>query len=58
LIFTKNGLGYILGDFVTNSSGHPVLNLRNAQQKGVLPPPGGKTDHRVDLFIQLKQFVQ
>jgi hypothetical protein len=24
LILTKNGLGYILGDFVTNSSGHPV----------------------------------
>jgi hypothetical protein len=25
LIFTKNGLGYILGDFFTNTSGHPVL---------------------------------
>jgi hypothetical protein len=24
LIVTKNGLGYILGDFFTNSSGHPV----------------------------------
>jgi hypothetical protein len=24
-IFTKNGLGYILGDFFTNSSGHPEL---------------------------------
>jgi hypothetical protein len=23
LIFTRNGLGYILGDFFTNSSGHP-----------------------------------
>jgi hypothetical protein len=23
LILTKIGLGYILGDFVTNSSGHP-----------------------------------
>jgi hypothetical protein len=23
LILTKNGLGYILGDFFTNSSGHP-----------------------------------
>jgi hypothetical protein len=25
--FTKNGLGYILGDFFTNSSGRPVANL-------------------------------
>jgi hypothetical protein len=24
LIFTKNGLGYILGDFFTNASGHPA----------------------------------
>jgi hypothetical protein len=24
LILTKNGLGYILGDFHINSSGHPV----------------------------------
>jgi hypothetical protein len=24
LILTKKGLGYILGDFLTNSSGHPV----------------------------------
>jgi hypothetical protein len=24
LILTKNGTGYILGDFCTNSSGHPV----------------------------------
>jgi hypothetical protein len=24
LILTKNGLGYTLGDFFTNSSGHPV----------------------------------
>jgi hypothetical protein len=24
LIMTKNGLGYILGDFFTNVSGHPV----------------------------------
>jgi hypothetical protein len=23
-ILTKNGFGYILGDFFTNSSGHPV----------------------------------
>jgi hypothetical protein len=23
LILTKNGVGYILGDFLTNSSGHP-----------------------------------
>jgi hypothetical protein len=23
LNFTKNGLGYVLGDFFTNSSGHP-----------------------------------
>jgi hypothetical protein len=25
IILTKNGLGYILGDFFTNASGHPVL---------------------------------
>jgi hypothetical protein len=24
LILTKNGVGYILGDFFTNSSGHPA----------------------------------
>jgi hypothetical protein len=29
LILTKNGFGYILGDFVTNSSGHPGFKLRN-----------------------------
>jgi hypothetical protein len=23
MIWTKNGVGYILGDFFTNSSGHP-----------------------------------
>jgi hypothetical protein len=23
LIFTRNGFGYILGDFFTNASGHP-----------------------------------
>jgi hypothetical protein len=27
LTFTKNELGYILGDFFTNSSGHPVTNV-------------------------------
>jgi hypothetical protein len=26
-IMAKNGLGYILGDFLTNSSGHPVRML-------------------------------
>jgi hypothetical protein len=26
LIFTKNWLGYALGDFFTNSSGHPCEN--------------------------------
>jgi hypothetical protein len=26
LILAKNGLGYILGDFFTNSSGHPVAD--------------------------------
>jgi hypothetical protein len=24
LVLTKNGMGYILGDFFTNSSGHPA----------------------------------
>jgi hypothetical protein len=27
LVLTKIGLGYILGDFYTNSSGHPVVSL-------------------------------
>jgi hypothetical protein len=27
LILTKNGLGHILGDFLENSSGHPVSPL-------------------------------
>jgi hypothetical protein len=26
---TKNGLGYILGDFFTNASGHPVRQSKN-----------------------------
>jgi hypothetical protein len=26
LILAKNGLGYILGDFFTNASGHPAAN--------------------------------
>jgi hypothetical protein len=39
LIFTKNGLGYILGDFLTNSSGHPVNTVvspawQNVAQSG------------------------
>jgi hypothetical protein len=28
LILTKNVLGYIVGDFFLNSSGHPVRKLR------------------------------
>jgi hypothetical protein len=27
LILTKNGLGYILGYYLTNSSGHPGQNV-------------------------------
>jgi hypothetical protein len=27
--FYKNGLGYILGDFITSSSGHPALYLHS-----------------------------
>jgi hypothetical protein len=26
LVMTKYGLGYVLGDFFANSSGHPVQN--------------------------------
>jgi hypothetical protein len=29
LILTKNGYGYILGDFFTNSSGHPAYSHRD-----------------------------
>jgi hypothetical protein len=29
LILTKKGLGYILGDFLTNSSGHPGASSLN-----------------------------
>jgi hypothetical protein len=29
LISAKNGLGYILGDFFTNSSGHPARKRQN-----------------------------
>jgi hypothetical protein len=29
LNFAKNVLGYILGDFFTNSSGHPAVQLHN-----------------------------
>jgi hypothetical protein len=28
LILTENGLGHILGDFSTNSSGHPDPNFK------------------------------
>jgi hypothetical protein len=28
LIVTKNGLGYILGDFFTNSPGHPGVSRK------------------------------
>jgi hypothetical protein len=33
LIFTRNGLGYVLGDFFTNASGHPGEEERNVQQQ-------------------------
>jgi hypothetical protein len=29
LIFEKNGLGYSLGDFFINASGHPVYQSQN-----------------------------
>jgi hypothetical protein len=34
LFFTKNGLGYILGDFFTNASGHPGLYICTFWQIG------------------------
>jgi hypothetical protein len=34
-IFTINGLGYILGDFFTNSSGHPGRRLHWGESVGV-----------------------
>jgi hypothetical protein len=38
LIFTRNGLGYILGDFFTNASGHPgcVYYLVGKEFKSIL----------------------
>jgi hypothetical protein len=32
-ILTKNGLGYIVGDFFTNSSGHPVCDALSAKHR-------------------------
>jgi hypothetical protein len=32
-IFEKNGLGYILGDFFTNSSGHPDVELQKQMSR-------------------------
>jgi hypothetical protein len=34
--YNKNGLGYILGDFFTNSSGHPANNACTKREKGFL----------------------
>jgi hypothetical protein len=34
LILRKNGLGHILGNFFTNSSGHPAWQPYNRRKKG------------------------
>jgi hypothetical protein len=51
-ILTKNGLGHILADFFTNSSGHPV---------GEVQKPGSKTRFSVTawtIFFRIKIFNQ
>jgi hypothetical protein len=42
VIFTKNVFGYILGDFFTNASGHPVRALVEPS-----PPVTGDTEGMV-----------
>jgi hypothetical protein len=35
VIFTKNGLGYTLGDFFTNASGHPGRQAHALKKAGL-----------------------
>jgi hypothetical protein len=45
LILAKNLLRYILGDFFTNSSGHPALKLRNCNFVPRNSKRGGMATH-------------
>jgi hypothetical protein len=49
IILTKRGLGYILGEFFANSSGHPDMYTRNfiwSQQSGRKCLEGQAPGHR------------
>jgi hypothetical protein len=63
-ILTKNGLGYILGDFFTNSSGHPGRRFRlksfSSRQEGlpdfswyVIPKP-----EKMYVFPNVRKILQ
>jgi hypothetical protein len=44
LIWTKTGLGYILGDFFTNSSGHPGWRRQDLGKKSNSEAKAAKKD--------------
>jgi hypothetical protein len=60
-ILAKNGLGYILGDFFSNSSGHPAFLFLagTAKRRGDVWPSTSKlTDRRnVDKITKMSIFL-
>jgi hypothetical protein len=58
LIFTRNGMGYILGDFFTNVSGHPVPDQPTFKRRQYAGWPEGIFYRGLHAFIcMLQQFA-